>query len=95
MVRGVNVRIPQVINPEEALRCYYLFTEIGNKEIRAMFGNLGSPRISKMKKLVREVMSEEGVLVYDATAVNTEIAFHVWGINVKKLEKYLRRTENG
>lgn len=95
MVRSANVRIPQVINPEEALRCYYLFTEIGTKQIRAMFGNLGSARISKMKKLVREVMTEQKVLVYDATAVNTEIAFDVWGINVKKLEKYLRRKENG
>lgn len=94
MVRSVTVRIPQVINPEEALKCYYLFTEIGTKQIRAMFGNLGSARISKMKKLVREVMTEQKVLVYDATAVNTEIAFDVWGINVKKLEKYLRRTEN-
>lgn len=94
MVRSVNVRIPQVINPEEALKCYYLFTEIGTKQIRTMFGNLGSARISKMKKLVREVMTEQKVLVYDATAVNTEIAFDVWGINVKKLEKYLRRTEN-
>ena len=39
-----RVRVPQVADISAAIRLYYEHTEIGNKDIRAIFGDMGNGR---------------------------------------------------
>lgn len=80
-----RVRVPQVADISAAIRLYYEHTEIGNKDIRAIFGNMGNGRIGRLKQLVLEAMHERGTVHYNAQYVNTEVAYDVWGINIDRL----------
>lgn len=80
-----RVRVPQVADISAAIRLYYEHTEIGNKDIRAIFGDMGNGRIGRLKQLVLEAMHERGTVHYNAQYVNTEVAYDVWGINIDKL----------
>ncbi len=80
-----RVRVPQVADISAAIRLYYEHTEIGNKDIRAIFGDMGNGRIGRLKQLVLEAMHERGTVHYNAQYVNTEVAYDVWGINIDRL----------
>lgn len=83
--KTINVRIPQVADVDTAIRLYYSKTEIGNADIKKLFGNLGQARISKLKQLVISEMRERDTVRYNALCVNTEVAYDVWGINIDRL----------
>lgn len=83
--KTINVRIPQIIDVDTAIRLYYSKTEISNAEIRKLFGNLGQARISKLKQLVINEMCERDTVRYNALCVNTEVAYDVWGINIDRM----------
>ena len=70
-----------------ALRIYYTYPEISNKEIKELFGELGGSTISNYKKAVRDVQVERNVKTSQRNTVNTEVAYDVWGIDVKDLER--------
>ena len=89
----IRVRIPQVQNARVALAIYYIKSEIGNTDIKMLFGNMGQERITKLKAVARERMREENCPTYNARYVNTECAFKAWGIDVKRLEKDLEKIE--
>ena len=81
------MNIPQITSIDTALKVYYKNTEIGNKEIKTLFGNLSSATVCKLKKAVKIEMNKHGVYSYGANKVNTAIAFGVWHIDVCDLEK--------
>jgi len=81
------MNIPQITSIDTALEVYYKHTEIGNREIKALFGNLSSAIVCKLKKVVKAEMNKQGVYSYGANKVNTAVAFDVWHINVYDLEK--------
>ena len=68
-----RVRVPQVADISAAIRLYYERTEIGNKDIRAIFGDMGNGRIGRLKQLALEAMHERGTVHYNAQYVNTEV----------------------
>lgn len=74
-------------NIDTALRIYYENTEIGNAEIRELFGNLANSTILSMKNDVLNKMTERNIQRFRYHTVNTEVAFEVWGIDVEDLEK--------
>ncbi len=80
------MKVKPFVSINEAIRIYYTYPELGNKEIRALFGNLANSTISNYKKEVREVQIERNIKTSQKNTVNTEIAYEVWGINVKDLE---------
>ncbi len=84
-MNNIRVRVPQVADVDTAIRLYYSKTEIGNADIKKLFGNLGQARISKLKQLVISEMRERDTVRYNALCVNTEVAYDVWGINIDKL----------
>lgn len=84
-MNNIRVRVPQVADVDTAIRLYYSKTEIGNADIRQLFGNLGQARISKLKQLVISEMRERDTVRYNALCVNTEVAYDVWGINIDRL----------
>lgn len=86
------VRIPQIASIETAIRIYYERIELKNADIMELFGmNLSRGKIVKMKEAAKEIMDEENILSYDATAVNTDAAYRAWGLNIDDLERRLKK----
>lgn len=87
------MKVKPFVSIDEAIRIYYTYPELGNKEIRALFGNLGNSTISNYKKAVREVQIERKVKTSQKDAVNTDIAYEVWGIDVNDLERRRKKLQ--
>ena len=85
------MNIPPITSIENALRTYYSHSEIGNKEIAALFGRLSTATVAKLKKVAKDEMTKRGVYSYGMYKVNTAIAFEVWGIDVADLEKRMKK----
>ena len=87
MVKSViNVRIPQLVSLEIAIKLYYTHSELSNKDIVALFGKLSSATISKLKHKVYENMADEETPIWNANFVNTKVAYRTWGIDINDLE---------
>ena len=81
------MKVKPIVDIETALRIYYEHSEIDNNQIRELFGNIGSATQAKYKKAVKEEQATRGIKTMQMNAVNTEIAYDVWGIDVEDLEK--------
>jgi len=81
-----RISVPQITSIDNALMIYYNNREIGNKEIKILFGNLSSATVSRLKKAARDKMIEADTLSYGMHKINTHIAFNAWGIDVPDLE---------
>lgn len=82
-----RIHIPPISSIDTALEIYYKHSEIGNKQITALFGKHSSATINRLKRLVKSEMMAAGMRSYSAYSVNTKLAFEVWGIDVNDLEK--------
>lgn len=80
------VKVPQVRDLRYAIQLYYRCTEIGNREIRELFG-VGGNLALNLKKAAREKMAELETPIWDARKVNTEVAYQTWGLDIKDLER--------
>jgi len=87
------MNIPPITSIVDALRVYYSHAELGNKEITDLFGKRSSATVSRLKKLAKTEMTERNIMSYGANKINTEIAYHVWGISVSDLEKRLKKMQ--
>ena len=85
------MNIPAITGIEEALRIYYTNSELGNAEITALFGKRSSATVSRLKRIAKDEMTARGILSYGANKVNTVVAYEVWGIDVKDLERRMRK----
>ena len=91
----MGVRVPQVANLRDAIELYWKNTEIGTNDICHLFG-INRERAAKLKELVRVKMREVHTINYNPMCVNTEVAYEVWGIPIKSLEKrYAKLKELG
>lgn len=77
---------------KNCLRIYYTFPEIGNAEIKELFG-VSAGMATALKKPVREAQIKENVMVLDKYCVNTELAFKVWGIDIDDIERRIKKLE--
>lgn len=79
-------------NPEAALRIYYTYPEIGNEQLKELFGeNTSSSTLTKYKTAVKEAQAKEGVVTNYVHKVNTKVAFRTFGIDVDEVEKRLTK----
>ena len=85
------MNIPSITSIENALKVYYNNSELGNKEVTALFGRRSTATVSRLKKIVKDEMAKKSILSYGANKVNTDIAFITWGIDVKDLEKRMKK----
>ncbi len=71
-----------------AIEIYYSQNDLSNKDIMQIFG-CSSSHASCLKKRVHQRMAEEDVrpVVFDASNVNAEYAFKVWGLDIDELER--------
>jgi hypothetical protein len=85
------MNIPTITSIDNALKVYYSHSEIGNKEIAALFGRHSSATVARLKKLAKMEMNRRDMYSYGANKVNTVVAFEVWGIDVPDLEKRMKK----
>ena len=73
---------------DTALKIFYTYPEIGNKQLRELFGeNTSSATIERYKKAVREKQAERNILTNGCYTINTEVAYEVFGIDISDLER--------
>ena len=80
------VSIPQPVDIGSAVRIYYAHLNLGNTQIKELFGKISSGRIVHLKNLAREVMAEENIMAWDSLSVNTYAAYKAWGLDINDLE---------
>lgn len=85
------MNIPSITSIETALMVYYANSELGNKEITALFDQHSSATISKLKRISKDEMNKRDIPSYGMNKVNAAAAYEVWGIDVKDLEKRLKK----
>ena len=83
--------IPTITSIENALKIYYENGEIGNKEIKNLFGNRSATTISRLKRFVKTEMIKRGVPTFNTYKINTVVAYEIWGIDVNDLEHRMRK----
>jgi len=83
----VIARAPAITSIENALKVYYENAEIGNKEIKTLFGVRSSATLSRLKKIVKAEMIKNNIPSFNPNRVNTKTAYEVWGIDVNDLEE--------
>lgn len=88
---AVRVRIPPITTVETAVRIYWEHPEIGNAEMRELFGERSPNIFSAMKKLAREHMRERPVTCLSAARIPTYIAYEAWGLDIADLEKRMEK----
>lgn len=81
-----NVRIPPLVSIPTAIKIYYSYIELGNDEVKELFGPCSSATITRLKGRARERMIELKAPSWNAHRVNTKIAFEAWGLDINDLE---------
>lgn len=88
-----QVRIPQPLDLRDALRLYWEKNELDNEDIKRLFGSLGNQRIVLLKRMVKDVQTERGIKSFDHKAINTRLAYEVWGFPYAELFKRFKNCE--
>ena len=81
------MNIPAITSIDNALKIFYTHAEIGNAEIKALFGSLSSATVARLKAAVKTEMDRREMFSYGMYKINTTVAFDVWGLNAADLEK--------
>lgn len=77
-----------VKNINAALEAYYCSNGyINNTQIKRIFGLKSDSAISKVKHMVQDEELKRNVPIVIPHHVNVKIAYEVWGIDVKELER--------
>jgi hypothetical protein len=87
------MNIPPITSIDNALKIYYNHSEIGNREITALFGRHSSATVARLKKLAKGEMDKREIPSYGINKINTAVAFQIWGIDVFDLEKRMRKIQ--
>ena len=74
-------------NIDTLLRIRYSFPELGPDEIRAIFGDISSGTISRLRRMARDVQKSKGIKTIGTYTVSTPAAYEAWGINVEYLKQ--------
>ncbi len=79
---------PKCENIDTAIRIYYKYSEIGNPEMRELFGkNVSARTLARYKQEIYERQNQLGIKNLLPHYVNTKVAYEVWGMNIEDLEK--------
>lgn len=80
------MNVPTDVQINTAVSLYYAKTELTTRDIMDIF-DCSETTARNLKKAARTVQDTEGTPSYNARAVNTETAFRVWGLDIKRLER--------
>lgn len=73
------------------IRIYYENPEIGNKEIKELFGEVAKSTIARLKNVVLKEMAAQGILRFSHYCINTKVAYKVWNIDIDDYEKRMAK----
>ena len=77
----------QITSIDTALRLYYMYPELTNDQIKELFGKgVSDSFITSCKKKVRKEEVKRNIKTSIPYAINTAIAYEVWGLDIKDLE---------
>ena len=88
------MKVKQIADIETAIRIYYQYPEIDNNQMRELFGKICSSTAARYKKAVKDEQIKRNVKTMCIDAVNTEVAYDVWGIDVADLERRLKKLKS-
>ena len=88
------MKVKQIADIETAIRIYYQYPEIDNNQMRELFGKICSSTAARYKKAVKDEQIKRNVKTMCNNAVNTEVAYDVWGIDVVDLERRLKKLKS-
>ena len=78
-------------NIEKAILFYHIKPELGNKDIQELFNGISVSSAQRLKQYVMNEMASRGMKSFRPYRVNTAVAYEVWGLDIKKMERsYLR-----
>lgn len=93
MTNNQNVRIPPITSLKTAIELFYSRTELGNADIKDLFGKHSSSTISRLKRKAIQKMAELNTPVWNASRVNTEAAYTAWGLDIADLERRYKKLQ--
>lgn len=73
-----------------AVEIYYSAPELGSKEIMRLF-NCSRSAAQNQKRKVQKEQTEQGLMTFSKSAVNTRLAYRVWGLDITDLERRLTK----
>lgn len=82
----MSVNVPTNINTDAAVTLYYTRNELSTSDIMGIF-DCSETTARGLKKAARAVQDQKQVPSYNARAVNVQVAYEVWGLDIKKLER--------
>ncbi len=82
MIRGKELK-----DIGTAIKLYYEKLELSNKDIMTLFDIKSDATVARLKKPVLEAITKQDIQRFSSSAINTKVAFEVWGIDIKKLEE--------
>ena len=88
-----KIKLQPIKDMQKAVLIYWNYPEIGNKEIKELFGITSSAATARYKKIALDYMTEHKVYARGYTCVNTKAAYEAWGIDVADLEERLKRIQ--
>lgn len=90
MDRVTNV--PPVADATYAIVCYHSRNQLTISDLMRIFDRSKS-FCSQLLGRTREVLDQEGIPLWSLGAVSTVAAYQAWGIDIKHLEKGLKRLQ--
>lgn len=88
-----NVRIPQIVSLETAIRMYYERIELTNKDILNLFGKMSTATVSRLKQKAREQMITDNIHSWSGNGVSTDSAYKAWHLDIANLEQRFARLQ--
>jgi len=76
---------PKIQNIDAAIRIYFDDDYMSCKDIREIFGNMGSARMARLRREVRAEEAALGIPVVVPQCICTKVAFDVWQIDIEEL----------
>ncbi len=81
------MRIPEIKNLETAIRMYWEKIELRSSDIKVLFEGIGSAKATELKRQAQKLMNERNTPQWNASRVNTKVAYEAWGLDIEDLEK--------
>lgn len=78
--------------PETLYRIYYECFEVGNPELREIFGGrAGKSKLWQIKKDVKKLMVEKEIMPIFASNVNTKVLYEYLGLDIDDIERRVKK----
>lgn len=78
----------QIADLQTVVEVYYNSTVLGTKQIKQIF-KCSDSTANRKKREAQLEQEKTGIKPYSRSTVNTRIAYRVWGLDIKDLERRL------